>query len=132
MSTDENGDIWFITGKSTGKLDEIAAHPHQVNLAFVNTSSSTYVSVAGTAQHEDNKQKIAECWNDAYKAWFPKGLDDPEITGLRVTVDEAEYWNTEGSAVVHAIGFVKALATGQQYHPGNNEHGIIGPNSDQK
>jgi general stress protein 26 len=68
-----------------------------------------------------DKQKAEELWNPAYKAWFPKGLDDPDLALLKVSATQAEYWDSSSSAVVHLVGFVKALATGERYHPGENE-----------
>ncbi|MCA1631505.1 MAG: pyridoxamine 5'-phosphate oxidase family protein, partial [Acidobacteria bacterium] len=38
----------------------------------------------------------------------------------KVTVERAEYWDSPSSAVMHAVGFVKAIATGQTYEPGDN------------
>jgi general stress protein 26 len=64
---------------------------------------------------------MKELWTPAYKAWFPQGLDTPHICLIRVQVDHAEYWDTQSSTMVHLIGFAKALATGQRYHPGVNE-----------
>ena len=55
------------------------------------------------------------------KAWFPKGLDDPELALLKVTVEKAEYWDSPSSAVVHLVGLAKALVTGKHYRPGENE-----------
>ena len=60
-------------------------------------------------------------WTPAYKAWFPEGLDDPELALLRVEVDKGEYWDTAPGAVVHAIGYVKAQLTGESHRPGDHE-----------
>jgi hypothetical protein len=56
-----------------------------------------------------------------YRAWFPDGLDDPDLALLKVTVEQAEYWDSSSSMMVHLAGFVKALATGQPYAAGENE-----------
>jgi hypothetical protein len=55
------------------------------------------------------------------KAWFPDGLDDPALALLRVDIEKAEYWDSPSSTVVHLVGFVKALATGKTYEPGEHE-----------
>jgi general stress protein 26 len=41
------------------------------------------------------------------KAWFPDGLDDPDLALLRVHVEAAEYWDSPSSTMVHIVGFVR-------------------------
>jgi hypothetical protein len=59
-----------------------------------------------------------------YKAWFPQGLDDPDLALLQVHVNQAEYWDTSSSKMVPLLGFVKAAATGQRYVP-PTDHGTL-------
>lgn len=108
-----DGDLWFFTGKSTEKTHEVSAH-HQVNLSFANPADSKYVSVSGVAQMADDRAKAKELWKPIYKAWFPKGLEDPDLTLIKVHVEKAEYWDSPGGTVTQLIGFVKALATGKR------------------
>ena len=115
-----DGDLWFFTGRSSHKVAEIDAD-HRVNLSYSDPGSSKYVSVSGTARLVQDAAKAEKMWTPAYKAWFPNGLEDPDLCLLRVTPTQAEYWDTPGSVVVHAIGFVKAIATGQRTNPGQHE-----------
>ena len=57
----------------------------------------------------------------ALKAWFPKGVDEPDIALLKINADQAEYWDAPSSPVAHLIGLAKAAVTGQTAHPGENE-----------
>ena len=115
-----DGDLWFFTGKSSHKTAEIDAD-HRINLSYSDAGSSRYVSVSGTGRLVQDHAKAEAMWNPIYKAWFPKGLDDPDLCLLKVTPTQAEYWDTPGSAIVHAIGFVKAIATGKRADPGEHE-----------
>lgn len=122
------GDIWFLTGHDSGKVKEIEAKPEQVNITYASDKQNVWISVSGHAEESRDKEKIKQLWNEAYKAWFPKGLEDPNIAAVRVTIDEAEYWDSSSSMVVHAIGFLKAKLTGEQYNPqsaGTQDHGKI-------
>jgi general stress protein 26 len=114
-----DGVLWFFTGRSTDKTVEIE-HEGQVNVAYANPDDQAYVSISGTAQIVDDRAKARELWNPFYKAWFPKGLDDPDLRLIKVDVTGAEYWDASSSAMVHLIGFAKAVATGQRYEPGDN------------
>ena len=120
QATEFDGDLWFFTGKSSHKTTEIDAD-HRINLSYSDPGSSKYVSVSGTGRLVQDRAKAEALWNPLYKAWFPKGLEDPDLCLLKVTPTQAEYWDTPGSAIVHAIGFVKAIATGKRANPGEHE-----------
>ena len=125
MSTqemDENGDLWFFTSDQTHKVDEIEADD-RVNAAYSQPDDNVYVSVSGRASIVKDRQKIEELWNPILKAWFPDGLDDPTLCLLKVSVEEAEYWDSPNSKIVQLVGFVKALVTGQQADGG--DHGRV-------
>ncbi len=117
---DKDGSLWFLTQATSPKTGEVE-RDHHVNLSYVSTEDNRYVSVSGQATVTRDRAKAEEIWNPLYKAWFPEGLDDPNLAVLRVSVEKAEYWDSPTSAVVHLAGFVKALATGKQYRPGENE-----------
>ena len=119
------GDLWFFTSASSKKVREAATH-NEVNLSYVDPGSNKYVSVSGSASLVRDPAKARELWNPIYKAWFPKGLEDPILALLKVEVNKAEYWDSPSSTMVQLAGFLKAVATGQTYQPGPGEHGIIG------
>lgn len=122
MSTQQvefDGDLWFFTSDKTHKVEEIEKD-NRVNLAYSKPESNTYISVFGRASLVKDRAKIEELWNPIYKAWFPKGLDDPSLVLLKVTVEEAEYWDSPSSTIVQIVGFIKALATGQQADGGDH------------
>ncbi|HEV2708184.1 MAG TPA: pyridoxamine 5'-phosphate oxidase family protein [Pyrinomonadaceae bacterium] len=115
-----DGDLWFFTHASDPKVDEVERE-HNVNLAYASPEQQRYVSVSGKARLVRDPEKARELWNPAFKAWFPKGLEDPDLALLKVTVEKAEYWDSSQSAFVHLVGFIKAVATGESYQPGENE-----------
>ena len=123
MSTQQvefNGDLWFFTRASSPKVEEVERERH-VNVSYARPDAQRYISVSGKARLVRDPEKIKELWSPALKAWFPKGLDDPDLALLKVSVEGAEYWDSPSSTVMHLVGFVKALATGQSYDPGENE-----------
>lgn len=116
MATQESefdGDLWFFTPASSPKVGEVE-RDERVNLSYASPDDNLYISVSGTAQLVRDRAKIKELWNPALKAWFPKGLDDPDLALLRVRVEKAEYWDYPSSKMVQLAGFVKAIATGKQ------------------
>ena len=108
-----DGDLWFFTGASSAKVGEVQ-RDRQVNVSYADTDGQRYVSVSGTAQLVRDRAKIKELWNPIFKAWFPDGLDDPDLALLKVAVERAEFWDSPSSKVVQLYGFVKAVATGKR------------------
>jgi general stress protein 26 len=117
---DFDGELWFFTREHSAKVDEVESH-HDVNLAYSEPSKNRFVSVSGRCRLVLDKEKAAQLWNPTLKAWFPEGLEDPELALLCVKVEKAEYWDMPNGRMVQLIGFVKAALTGEPYQPGENE-----------
>ena len=125
MSTQQfefDGDLWFFTSDKTHKIEEIEKDP-RVNVAYAKPDDNTFLSVSGRAEVSRDRAKMEELWSPIHKAWFPEGLDDPTLCLLKVAVEEAEYWESTSSTIVQIVGFVKALATGEE--AGYGEHGKV-------
>lgn len=122
--TEFDGSLWFFTELDSHKVAELE-RDHNVNISYAKPEDQIFVSVSGTGRLVRDQAKAKELWNPIYKAWFPKGLDDPNLALLRVDVDKAEYWDSPSSKVVQLIGFAKAILTGQRSQGEGSEHGII-------
>ncbi len=116
-----DGDLWFMTSRDSGKIDEVN-HDKQVNVAFVNIDDSRYVSISGKAQLVDDRAKIKELWTPLAKAWF-KDENDPNIVLIKVEPSIVEYWDTPNSTFVQVKGFLTALVTGER--PDVGDHGKV-------
>jgi general stress protein 26 len=124
---DFDGDLWFFTSSETHKTEEIEKD-RRVNVSYAAPDSNTYVSVSGTAEIVNDRAKIEELWNPILKAWFPKGLEDPTLCLLKVSAEQAEYWDSPSGTIVQVFGFVKALVTGESadHNDGSiGEHGKV-------
>jgi general stress protein 26 len=115
-----DGDLWFFTSSKTHKTEELE-RDSRVNVSYAAPNDNTYVSISGTGSIIKDQDKIEEYWNDVYKAWFPEGKDSPDLVLLKVSVEQAEYWDSPSSTIVHIGGFLKALATGERADGGENE-----------
>lgn len=123
MSTQQfefDGDLWFFTSDQTHKVEDIR-RDSRINVAYSDPGGNRYVSVSGRGEIVRGREKIEELWSPVLKAWFPEGLDDPSLCLLKVAVDQAEYWDTPSGKIVQLVGFVKALATGQEMNVGEHE-----------
>lgn len=116
----EDGSIWFFTGADSPKALEIRKDAH-VNVSFAEPDDQRFVSIMGRGELVRDRATMERLWSAVLKAWFPKGLDDPELALIRVRVEGAEYWESPSSGVVHLIGLAKAALTGEPLRkPGVN------------
>lgn len=108
---DEQCDLWFITGEDSAKLHEIESDT-RVQVICQNGKTSC-ISIAGRASLHRDRTKIRDLWKAAYRVWFPKGVEDPNIVLIRVAGEQGEYWDNTGmNQVTYAYRAMKALATG--------------------
>ena len=119
---DDDGTIWFFTKSSSYKVDEIE-ESKKVSIAIINESSNNYLMIHATAKLVNDKTKMKELWSSILKAWFPLGLDDPDMTLIKVTPNEVNYWDSSSSKMVVLFNMLKAIVTGKEYAEG--EHGKI-------
>ena len=115
-----DGDLWFFTYGSSHKVDEVGRVP-KVNASFADVDDQLYASLTGQAEVVRDRAKIEELWKPQLRAWFPEGVDTPDIALLKVTVGRAEYWDSSQSWVAHAVGLVSSLVTGEPAQSGENE-----------
>ena len=108
---DEDGGVWFFTSTMTGLWDCIAHRP-LVNLAFVDTADSLYVSISGVAERVVDRELIRSMWNAGAQAYFPAGPDDEHAVLVRVDPHSAEYWDSNDSKMVRLFAMAKAAITG--------------------
>lgn len=106
-----DGDLWFVISKSSQVAKNIEAHA-PVNVSYA-SDKGVYVSVVGQAELLQDRAKLEEFWNPAFKVWFKQGIDDPEIILLKVHVTSAEYWESPSLAVTRLAAFAKAFVTGK-------------------
>ena len=124
QQTEFDGDLWFFTDDNTHKIDEIAKD-NRVCAAYAKPASDTYVSISGRAEVVRDPAQMEELWSPVLKAWFPDGLEDPHLCLLKVTAEQAEYWDSPSGKLVQLFGFVKAIATGEEADWGENKKVIL-------
>ncbi len=119
-----DGDLWFFTGLASPKVHEVQSDS-RVNIAFADPDGHRFVSVSGQARLVLDRDKAKELWSPVLKAWFPQGLEDPNLALLKVTIDQAEYWDSASSTMVHLLGLVKAVTTGKASQGEGTDHAKV-------
>ncbi len=108
------GDLWFFTSTESAKAEDIADN-QEVNLSYVDEEHERFISVSGRAALVHDAGKANELWRVFDRAWFPGGPEDAGVALIRVTVEEAQYWDARAGKLVQLSGFLKALVTGKPF-----------------
>jgi general stress protein 26 len=113
----DNNAIYFLTDARRHKDEDIARDPG-VNLSFADAGDQKYVSVTGNAVVSNDRAKIKQLFSTPAKAWW-NSAEDPNIRVLKITPDDAEFWDTPGS-VISYVKMAAAALTGSRPEIGNN------------
>jgi general stress protein 26 len=110
-SIDEDANLWFFMSRSGEPVADLIAEP-TVNVAYADPGSDSYVSVSGTAAVVEDMAKKQQLWSKMAEAWFPKGVNDPDLALVRVQITHANYWDVKDSKIVQLLKMAKAAMTG--------------------
>jgi general stress protein 26 len=113
----ENNAVYFLTDARRHKDEEIARNSG-INLSFADASDQKYVSITGTAIVSNDRAKIKQLFSTPAKAWWDSA-DDPNIRVLKITPDEAEFWDSPGT-IISYVKMAAAAVTGARPKIGDN------------
>jgi len=117
---DEGSALYFFISQKS----EMAARLREdsnVNVAYADTDADSYVSIAGTAHLSSDRGRLEQLWSPLAKAWFPGGVDDPDLLLLEVKITHAEFWNVKDSKVTQLFKMARAAVSGEP-PSGMHEH----------
>jgi general stress protein 26 len=110
-SIDETDTLYFFASKSSELAGDIAADS-SVGVTFSDTGKDSYVGIGGKARFIEDQAKKEALFTAAAKAWFPKGVSDPDLGLIAVTIDKAEYWDIKENKATQLFKMAKAAVTG--------------------
>ena len=109
---EEDGSVlWFFISARSETVRDVLAR-HKVNLAYASPEDDRYVSISGRARLVNDPQKKQALWSPMSQAWFPGGVDDPDLALLAVDIHQAEYWDIKSSKMVQLLKMAQAAITG--------------------
>lgn len=112
MQVDDDGAIWFFT-KDNSKVSDDARKNEQVTLYYSHPGKNSYLTVQGSVELVKDRKKMEELYTPIIKGWFPEGLDDPNIVLLKVTPQQAHYWDADAAKLVVLFSMIQAAVTGK-------------------
>jgi len=92
---EDDGRLWFVTSVDTAKVHEIAVDSH-VHLV-AQDGNNAFLTITGRASLIGDREKTAHLWQEAFRVWFPRGKDDPDIELIAVRPERGEFWDNTGA-----------------------------------
>jgi len=119
LQMDSEGALWFFIDL---RLD-LAERLRAANLAFVDDSRGTYVSLSGRGEIAKDEARLDQLWTTFDTAAFPDGRTSPHLAFLKFVPEKAEYWDAPGSRAVRLLALAATAVSGTAV--GQAEHGVF-------
>lgn len=113
---DDEGNLWFLSDKTSEKNDEILANS-KVEL-FFSEPHDQFLTIHGNATISYDREIIKELFTPIVKVWMPEGEDDPNLSVIKVVPNEGYYWNNKHNKVVAIAKMTAAFVTGKTMDDG--------------
>lgn len=114
---DEAGNLWFLSLRSSDHNKDLE-NDSTCQLLY-SDGSGKFLSAYGFAEISDDRTRIESLFSKMDKAWF-KGPEDPQVTALKFTPDEAAYWSNDHNKLVTLFKLGKAAITGNNTDLGSS------------
>lgn len=117
LDVDDLGNLWFFSNKHSNKDHEIKQDA-KVQLLFGDNDTSTYMTVYGKADVFYDRYKVEELWAPIAKTWFTEGKTDPDLEIIKVTPEDAYYWDTKNGKMVSLMKIIAGAISGKTMDDG--------------
>ena len=111
--------LYFFVSRQT-ELGQRLQADGNVCVAYGDLKNDTWVSISGMARISDNLDTKKDLFNALAKAWFPGGVEDPDLELVEVQIQHAEFWNVKESKPTQMLKMATAAVTGVK--PEMGEH----------
>ena len=111
VDVEDDGTVWFYTDIRSIKVEEVVTD-RKVHLTFAHPGKESYMDVRGTSNIVTDKALIKEKWSPVVKAYFPDGVDDPNLGLLKVQPYDVYYWEAESGKMVQFLKMAVSAVTG--------------------
>jgi len=117
QEVDNEGHFWFLSSRSSVKDSDIMEDTY-VQLLYGNPGDAEFLSVFGTATVVEDMAKKRKLFGPAAKAWFPGGVDDPDLSVVRVKPLQGYYWDTKHGKMLTYLSMAASALLGNKSDSG--------------
>ncbi|SDL50880.1 pyridoxamine 5'-phosphate oxidase family protein [Kriegella aquimaris] len=115
MSTkavDDAGCIWFLSNKNSEHNSHLNSDKN-IQLVYSKPSAMEFMTVYGTAFITTDKKVLKRYYGKMDDTWFD-GIDDPNLTAIKVIPEDIHYWDTKNGKIVSLIKMGIGAITGKE------------------
>ena len=115
MSTkkvDDQGNIWFLSGKDSEHNQNILKDA-KVHLIYSNPKGFEFLNVYGQASIVTDRHILEDLYGSGDDMWFD-GVEDPNLTAIKIDTDDAFYWDNKNSKLVSLLKLGVGAITGKE------------------
>jgi general stress protein 26 len=116
QKVDDDGVLWFLSDNSSEKNEEILKNS-TVEL-FFSEPHDQFLTLHGQATILYDREIIKELFTPIVKVWMPEGVEDPNLSVIKVIPNEGYYWNNKNGKVVAVAKMATAFITGKTMDDG--------------
>lgn len=98
-----DGRIGFVTERASRMAREIETDER---VAIALQAHGRYLFLLGSADVHPDRARVDRLWRESWKAWFPRGRDDPELCLIEVFPTEAEVWSATEMNATRGVRYV--------------------------
>ena len=109
---DDDVNLWFFMSRSGDPVADLGSDP-TVSVVYADPGKDRYVSISATASVIEDAAKKRQLWSTLAEAWFPGGVDDPDLALVQVRIIHASYWDVKESKLVQLYHMARAAFTGR-------------------
>lgn len=113
---DDYGQLWFLSDRNSSQNADITMNP-TVEI-FFSEPHDKFLTLHGTATILYDRDKIEELYSPVVKVWMPGGIDDPNLSVIKVIPEDGYYWNNKNGKLVAIAKMTASLVTGKTMDDG--------------
>jgi general stress protein 26 len=109
---DEEGCIWFLSNKNSEHNGYIDAD-NSIQLIYSKPGDMEFMTIFGNAFVSTDRQILEKYYGQPDDTWFD-GVDDPNLTAIKVVPQDAHYWDTKNGKFVSLLKMGVGAVTGKK------------------
>lgn len=113
---DDLGNLWFLSDRNSSQNAELTSNP-TVEI-FFSEPHDKFLTLHGTATISYDRETIKELYDPIVKVWMPGGVDDPNLSVIKVVPADGYYWNNKHGTVIAIAKMTAAFVTGKTMDDG--------------
>lgn len=124
MSTkevDADGNIWFLSNKDS-EHNRYLKSDDAIQLIYSKPGDFEFMTLFGHASITTERPVLEKYYGKSDDAWF-EGIDDPNLTAIKVVPKDAHYWDAKNGKLVSLLKMGMGAITGEKQDLG--EHGNL-------